>query len=117
MDAAIAVVNAPFRMSFRIISRPANGDINRAHHTNLMAGLDLRPQQIKAEIRVNRADLGRIVTPTVMTLGKDIDLIYIASLEGSLPLRLIEPLTDTRNEFRRVEVKMDLTSWQMGVES
>ena len=78
MDAAVAVVNTPLRMSFSIECRPSDRNIDRANNPDLVTSFDLRSQQIKVQMWVNLANLSRVIAPAVVALGKDIDLIDIA---------------------------------------
>ena len=78
MDATVAILDAPLRMSFGIEGGPANRYVDGTHHPDLMTSLYLRPQKVKPEMWVNLSNLSRVIAPAVVALGKDIDLIDIA---------------------------------------
>jgi hypothetical protein len=73
-----------------------------------MAGFDLRAEQVELQVRMHPADLGRIVAPAVVALGKNIDRIDVRQLERFLELLLREMRPDIRQMFRGVKIQMNL---------
>ena len=63
------------------------------------------------------ADLGRMITPTVMALGEERDGVHRRILQGFLPSLLVELRSNAGNVRRGVEVEMDLTiaEWMFGL--
>ncbi len=79
-----------------------------------MAGLNLRAEEVKIQVRVHGAHFGRVIAPTVMALGEDVDLIEPAGAQRVLEVLLTEALADAVDVFGGMEIEMHLSGRNMG---
>ena len=106
------VDSAPFRVDARNILVQAAADINGDFDIDLVAGIDLRTEQIEFQTRVHPSDFGGVITFPVVTAGKAGDGIDMSFFQRRLPLCFIEFFPDAVNVGRSVKVQMDLTETQ-----
>ncbi len=108
---------APFRMQPRIALVPLHGDVDGAFDIGGIERIDHFAQQIRPrQLRVRRADLGRIIGPAMVALGEDGDRVHMRRLEGAHEILCIEVRADGRDMLGGMKVEMDLaiTQWLVG---
>ena len=109
-DRAVGVVHAPLGVRLGVVDRPADGEIDRAAHADLVAGLDLRAQEIDSQRGVHAARFCGIVSPAVVPLAKDIDQVDVADLQRFLERTLGKAAPHAGDVLGGVKVEVDLSS-------
>jgi len=101
-------------MPFRVVGRPADGDVHGGAHADLVAGLDLLTEQVEFldQMRVTAADLGREVAPAVVALGEKRDVVDPAQLQRFLETLFVESRTNLAHVLGGMEVEMDVAGGQ-----
>ena len=100
-DGAVAIADAPFRVQLGIGGRPADGKVDRALYADLVTRLDLRAEQVEAQMGMAHARLRRIVAPAMVALGERVDQIDAPGPQRLLALLLVE--TTAPESVRRYE--------------
>jgi hypothetical protein len=62
------------------------------------------------------SNLGGMVTPTMVALGKQSDRVHCRCLQGVLPFLFVEFCADPRDVRRGVEIKVDVAEAETGHE-
>jgi hypothetical protein len=86
--------------------------INRHFNVDLVTRVELDAQQIEVEMRMHFADSSRVITSTMMAVGKAGNRIDVTRFQSTLPGVFIPRRTDARNMFGRVKVEMNLSKTQ-----
>ena len=89
----------PLRMFVRGDVVESGRKIDRRVDVDLLACVELRPQQVEIKMWMHLPHRGRVVAPAVVTLGKKRDRIDVCLLQRALPMLLVETCTDAR-DFR-----------------
>ena len=88
-------------------------DVDGCLHSDLLAGIELGPQQVEVEMRVGLTDRGRVVAPAMVAFGEKGDRVDVARLQGLLPFPAIEPGADPGDLWGGVKIEMDLAETEV----
>src|SRR5262249_20159631 len=113
-DRAIAALAEPLGVLPGVQVAPADGVVDGGPHADRVARLDLLAQQVDFQVRVLRADAGRVVRQPVVALGEDRDRVHVPELERLLELPAAETGADVGDVFGGVEVEVNLAGGQFG---
>ncbi len=104
----------PFRMGLPGQLIPHDGGIDRRANAGLVAGRQHLAQQIALELRVRRADCGRVIAQAVVALGEDCDRVDTRGLERAHELGRVEIGADAGDIRRGMEIEVNLAGSEGG---
>ena len=107
-DGVVAVANAPLGMQLGVRRRPADGEVDGTPYADLVTRLELRAEQVEAQIGMAYAHRSGVVGPVMVALGEHVDQVDVSGLQRVLPLPLVETAADAANQLGGMKVEVDL---------